>query len=139
MSDAAIRTAIIEDMIAAGVPESEFDPDFVVKMVRAMMVSYFKYGKVAEAYPIKFEAVSDVSTRLRKYKETSNKHYLVDVANFAMIEAMHPDLKRDAHWGSNDATDSPGRTKASGHRLVHETNDGSRIMGETILHHPDDK
>ncbi len=28
--------------------------------------------------------------------------------------------------------------KASGHRLVQEDNSGARIMGETILHHPDD-
>jgi len=121
---------------SAGVPASEFDPEFVVHMMAAMMVSFHKYGKVAEAYPLKFDAASDVRARMKKYRETGNKHYLVDAANFAMIEAMHPG--RSAEWGSNGAADSPGRTTASGHRLVQETNDGTRIMGETILDIPSD-
>ncbi len=137
MSLSAIRKAIIEDMEESGVPLTEFDPDFAAKMVRAMMVSYFKYGRVADAYPLKFDAISDIRARAKKYRETGNKHYLVDVANFAMIEAMHPAPERNAAWLGNDAADSPGRTTASGHRLVQETNDGTRIMGETILHKED--
>ena len=134
MSIEAIKKAIIDDMNESGVPLTEFDPDFAAKMVRAMMVSYFKYGRVADAYPLKFDALSDVRARMTKYRQTGNKHYLVDAANFAMIEAMHPAPERNAEWMGNDAADSPGRTTASGHRLVQETNDGARIMGETILH-----
>lgn len=130
--------AITDFVTAAGVPITEFDPEFAVKMISAMMVSYHKYGRVADAYPLKFSAVDDVRARMAKYRETGNKHFLVDAANFAMIEAMHPGRKAGADWGTNDAADSPGRTTASGHRLVQEANDGSRIMGETILHHPDD-
>lgn len=137
MTTKAILEAIRNDMDQAGIPQSEFDADFVVKMIRAMMVSYHKYGRVADAYPIKFDAASDIRARMRKYRETGNKHYLVDAANFAMIEAMHPAPERGAVWGSNDASDSPGRTTASGHRMVQETNDGTRILGETILHHPE--
>ncbi len=73
---------------------------------------------------------------MSKYRVTGNKHFLVDAANFAMIEAMHPGRKDGAEWASNDAADSPGRTTASGHRLVQEDNAGNRIMGETILHVP---
>jgi hypothetical protein len=107
-------------------------------MMAAMMVSFHKYGRVADAYPLKFDAASDVRARMGKYRETGNRHFLVDAANFAMIEAMHPGRKGGAQWGTNDAADSPGRTTASGHRLVQEANDGSRIMGETILHIPGD-
>jgi len=138
MSTKAIEDAIRADMAEAGVPATEFDPSFAVRMIRAMMVSYHKYGRVADAYPLKFSAADDVRARMKKYRETGNKHYLVDAANFAMIEAMHPAPERKAEWGGNDAADSPGRTTASGHRLVQETNDGTRIMGETILHHPED-
>lgn len=130
--------AFNEYMTGAGVPLTEFDAEFAVKMVSAMMVSYHKYGRVADAYPLKFSASDDVRARMAKYRETGNKHFLVDAANFAMIEAMHPGRKDGANWGTNDAADSPGRTTASGHRLVQEANDGSRIMGETILHHPSD-
>jgi hypothetical protein len=133
-----IKSSINDYMAAAGVPTSEFDASFVVRMVQAMMVSFHKYGLVGQAYPLKFDASSDVRARMGKYREAGNKHYLVDAANFAMIEAMHPAPERNASWGSNDAADSPGRTTASGHRLVQETNDGQRIMGETILHHPAD-
>lgn len=129
----------INDYIeAAGVPLTEFDADFVVKMISAMMVSFHKYGRVADAYPLKFAAVDDVRTQMAKYRETGNKHFLVDAANFAMIEAMHPGRKDGAEWLGNDAADSPGRNTAAGHRLVQEDNAGNRIMGETILHHPGD-
>jgi hypothetical protein len=134
------RDKVVEAMrdyiSSAGIPLTEFDPEFVIRMMSAMMVSYHKYGRVADAYPLKFEAASDVRARMAKYRATGNKHYLVDAANFAMIEAMHPG--RAAEWGENGAADSPGRTTASGHRLVQEANDGTRIMGETILYHPDD-
>ncbi len=119
---------------SAGVPITEFDPEFVVRMMAAMMVSFHKYGRVAEAYPLKFSAADDVRARMAKYRATGNKHFLVDAANFAMIEAIHPG--RAAEWAGNDAADSPGRTTASGHRLVQEDNAGNRIMGETILHIP---
>jgi hypothetical protein len=128
--------AITDYVTAAGVPATEFDADFAIKMISAMMVSYHKYGKVADAYPLKFAAVDDVRTRMAKYRETGNKHFLVDAANFAMIEAMHPGRKGGAEWAGNDAADSPGRVTADGHRLVQEDNQGNRIMGETILHHP---
>lgn len=128
-------------VVSAGIPASEFDPDFVVRMMSAMMVSYHKYGPVAQAYPLRFSAPDDVRARMRRYRETGNKHYLVDAANFAMIECMHPGPRSDGSvcgYLSNDAADSPGRVLADGHRLVQEDNRGERIMGETILHHPSD-
>ncbi len=122
-----ITQVICDHMRSAGVPTSEFDPNFITQMVNAMMVSFHKYGKVSDAYPLKFDATSDVRARMSKYRETGNKHYLVDAANFAMIEAMHPGRKGGAEWAGNDAADSPGRTTAGGHRMVQETNDGERL------------
>lgn len=138
MSSTTIKIAIRNYMAQAGVPLTEFDPEFVVRMLQAMMVSYHKYGRVADAYPLKFDASSDVRARMAEYRKTGNKHFLVDAANFAMIEVMHPAPERSAAYLGNDAADSPGRTTASGHRLVQEDNAGGRIMGETILHHPED-
>jgi hypothetical protein len=130
--------AFREYMAEAGIPLTEFSPEFVVRMAAAMMVSYHKYGRVADAYPLKFNAADDVRARMSEYRKTGNMHFLVDAANFAMIESMHSAPERNAHWGANDAVNSPGRTTASGHRLIHKANDGTRIMGETILHHPGD-
>lgn len=132
----ALITAMQEFCSAAGVPITEFDADFHVRMIEAMMVSYHKYGKVSAAYPLKFEATSDVRARMSEYRKTGDKQFLVDAANFAMIEAMHP-ARSDAHWGRNDVDTSPGRVAASGHKLIQEDNDGNRISpGAFILHHP---
>lgn len=139
MSDKAIIDVIEADFAELGIPTSEFNARFIVRMIRAMQVSYFKYGKVEDAYPIKFDAVSDIRARVKKYRETGNLHYMVDAANFAMIEGMLPTPERNAHWGQNDAADSPGRTTAQGHRLVQEDNKGERIMGEVIVHNVNDE
>jgi hypothetical protein len=121
---------------SAGVPATEVDFDFHVKMMEAMMVSFHKYGRVAEAYPLRFSAVDDIRARLKKYRETGDKWFLADAANFAMIEAMHP-AKADTAYLRNDVDTSPGRVSASGHRLLQEDNNGNRIApGAHVLHHP---
>lgn len=133
-----LEKAINTYIEGAGVPLTEFDAGFALKMVQAMMVSHFKYGRVADAYPARYVASSDIRTRMGRYRETGNKHYLVDVANFAMIEAMHPNPSLKAEWKENSASDSPGRVSQSGKRLVQEDNKGERIIGETILHYPEE-
>jgi len=129
---ADLKDAIERYITEAGVPLSEFDSDFVVRMISAMMVSYHKYGLLSKAYPTQYDARSDVRARMAKYRETGNKHYLVDAANFAMIEAMHPS-NEDSHWGANSASDSPGRSAVDGRKLISADNDGNRLPGEAIL------
>ena len=90
------------------VPSSEFSNEFVQKMKNAMEVSYYKYGTVSEAYPHKVDAVSSLMLRVAKYQETGNSEYLVDAANFAMIEFMLPSHK-EAHYKAEDSDKSPGR------------------------------
>ena len=132
-----LMEAVRKYVSSAGVPLTEFNEYFTARMIEAMMVSYHKYGGVADAYPRKFNALSDIRARLNKYRETGNKHYLVDAANFCMIEAMHP-AREDAVWGGNSAADSPGRTSVDDRKLIQEDNAGNRIIGETILHLPDE-
>lgn len=128
-----IKLAIENFMEAMGVPKSEFYAGFVVDMVRYMMVSYHKYGLVAEAYPEKFDALADVRTRISKYRETGEFNFLVDAANFCMIECMHPRLQ-GAHWGRNDDDNSPGRVDAATRRLQQVNNQGDRLGGDGFLH-----
>ncbi len=94
------------------VPDSETDPAFLQRMIDAMGLSWFKYGAVAEAYPAKVDAVESLKMRLQKYADTGNTEFLVDVANFAMIEFMHPKHPQ-AHYKAEDAG-GPGRVWASG-------------------------
>src|SRR4051812_29600342 len=66
---------------------SEF---FLDGMRNRMAVSFYKYGPVADAYPEKVNALDSLQLRLKKYQETGNAEFLMDAANFAMIEFMHP-------------------------------------------------
>jgi hypothetical protein len=95
-------------------------------MDAAMMVSFHKYGAVAEAYPEKVNALDSMQLRLKLYAEgkrnpdaeepgqpeflvpPGNVEYLVDAANFAMIEFMHPAHPK-AYFKATDAGGSPGR------------------------------
>ncbi len=99
-------------------PESEFSTTFTQGMANRMAVSYHKYGLVAEAYPKKVDAIESLKTRLKLYMEggevkgvriqAGNTEYLMDVANFAMIEFMHPKHPK-AFFKATDASGSPGR------------------------------
>jgi len=95
------------------VPKTEFSQTFVQGMLDRMNMSYFKYGAIAEAYPIKIDAIQSLQQRLQKYSDTGNTEYLMDVANFAMIEFLHPKHPQ-AFFEPTDSDRSPGRVHASG-------------------------
>lgn len=91
-----------------GAPASEFCEEFVVGMRKRMAVSYHKYGAVKDAAG-KVDEVASLKTRLSRYEEDGNTEWLIDVANFAMIEFMQPQHP-DAHYRPTDSDESPGRT-----------------------------
>ena len=95
--------------LPATVPGTEFSEKFVQGMADRMAVSFFKYGPVAEAYPNKVNAIESLEKRLKKYKETGNAEWLMDVGNFAMIEFQHPAHPK-AHFRSTDSNESIGRS-----------------------------
>lgn len=90
------------------VPSSENSEIFHQGMIQRMEVSFFKYGKVSDAYPEKVDAIASLEERLRRYKEDGNTEWLMDLSNFAMIEFMHP-RHPQAHFRSTRADESPGR------------------------------
>ena len=90
------------------VPLSEFSGEFVQGMADRMAVSFCKYGRVAEAYPSRVDAIASLRKRLERYEETGNTEWLMDVANFAMIEFMRPRHPK-AHFRPTDSKESPGR------------------------------
>lgn len=95
------------------VPTSEFSMEFAQGMANRMGMSFFKYGAVADAYPVKVDAIASLELRLQKYKDTGNTEYLMDAANFAMIEYMRP-RHPNAFYKATDADGSPGRVSANG-------------------------
>lgn len=66
----------------------------------AMLVNAYKYGDVAQAYPDRVDAVQSMERRIEKYKQDGNVRWLVDAANFAMIEFTHPRHEK-AHLGED--------------------------------------
>ena len=94
--------------ISGGVPDSEVSREFLQGMADRMGVSYCKYGAVADAYPHKVDAIDSLRARLDKYRLTGNTEWLMDVANFAMIEFMRP-KHPEAHYRPTDSRESPGR------------------------------
>lgn len=101
---------------------TEFSHEFVDKMQNAMCVSFYKYGAVKNAYPVNADAIKSLHKRLEMYAETGNTEYLVDVANFAMIEFMHP-AHPQAHYTATDSDGSPGRYSRTRGDLTQDDND----------------
>ena len=100
---------------------SEVSEFFIDGMRARMVISRYKYGLVADAYPEKVNALESLDLRLKKYKETGNAEYLIDAANFAMIEFMHPSLA-GAFFKGTDADGSPGRIERCSGEAVHFEN-----------------
>ena len=93
---------------------TEFHEPFVQGMRDRMVVSFYKYGHVANAK--NSDNLKSLVLRLKAYTDgipekgiaAGNLEYLMDVANFAMIEFMHPQ-KASTYFLSTDSDASPGR------------------------------
>lgn len=85
----------------------DFSESFANKMKNAIEMSHYKYGWASKTYPELAQAHKCARERLDRYLETHNKEYLVDVANFAMLEFLYPEFK-DAHYTPEDSDKSPG-------------------------------
>lgn len=96
------------DINTDGTPSSEYSKAFLQGMINRMGVSFYKYGKVEEAYPKKIDALASMQQRLERYLADGNTEWLMDAANFAMIEFMRP-KHPNAHYEPQDSDTSPGR------------------------------
>lgn len=74
---------------------TEYSERFDEIRKKMMIASYYKYGPVYDNYKkyACINAVENIVLRLDKYLETGNTEFLADIANFAMIEYMHPSVK----------------------------------------------
>jgi len=104
------------DLIVRNVIESEVSADFVQGMADRMAVSFHKYGPVAESTS---DHIASLIKRLEKYGVDGNTEWLMDVANFAMIEFMKP-RHPYAHYRPTDSNESPGRVTKDG-RVTNES------------------
>lgn len=85
----------------------DFSEGFINRMKNAIEMSYYKYGNASKTYPELAQAYKCIEERLELYLKTHNKDYLVDIANFAMLEFMFPAFE-DAKYAPGDSNKSPG-------------------------------
>jgi hypothetical protein len=97
----------IDCMTREEILAKDFSEAFVNKMRNAIETSYYKYGNANKTYPELAQAYKCIKERLALYERTHNTEYLIDVANFAMIEFMYPAF-RDARYTPTDSGSSPG-------------------------------
>lgn len=89
------------------IEETEVSEQFIQGMKDRMVVSFHKYGYVEEAVG-KVDFVKSLERRLKNYAEDGNTEWLIDAANYAMMEFMFPSHKK-AHFTPTDSQASPGR------------------------------
>ena len=84
--------------------KTEYSERFDTLRKKAMEVSYYKYGPLRKNYSEYscMDAIGNLKRRLEEYEKTGNTEFLVDVANFAMIEFMYPQVE-GAHYKPTDS------------------------------------
>ena len=87
--------------------KQDFSNAFVEKMKNAIEMSHYKYGWARKTYPELAQAYKCAKERLAEYEKTHNKEYLVDVANFVMLEFLYPAFS-DARYTPTDSDKSIG-------------------------------
>ena len=98
-------------------PSDQASREFLQGMMNRMAVSFHKYGDLQDNYPAVASAFLSLTARLEEYEQTGNTEFLIDVANFAMIEYMRPSHVK-GHFKATDSHESPGLTLVDG-RVVH--------------------
>lgn len=81
--------------------------EFHQYMVNRMAFSFHKYGPCRDKYPVGADAIASLKKRIDRYLETGNTEWLIDAANFCMIEFVYPSHPK-AHFRSTDSDESPG-------------------------------
>lgn len=87
----------------------DFSEEFVEGMRNRIVVSHYKYGWASDSYPELLQAYRSITERLELYLKTGNTEWLIDVANFAMLEYLYP-CHPDAHFIATSSSESPGIT-----------------------------
>lgn len=99
--------------IRGGSPSSQYSQEFLQGMVDRMLTSYPKYGHIQDSVALGMDPLQEVRNRINKYRETGNTEWLMDAANYCMIEFMHPSHD-NAHFRPTDSSESKGRAMRDG-------------------------
>ena len=91
----------------ADILNKEYCFEFDKKRQNAILVSYHKYGPSKQNFKEGMvDAIGSLKKCLKKFEETGNTEYLIDVANYAMFRYMYPQGKE--YYQATDSKDSAG-------------------------------
>ena len=79
-----------KNLSIASILRTEWCKEFIKHMRDKMLIGAFRYGRVRETAKTR-DYVHGMRQRIKLYVETGNTEFLVDVANFAMVEFMISD------------------------------------------------
>ena len=93
------------------IPKTQFSTLFMQGMLNRVAVGYLRYGANSAKRTSK-NTVQKLSVDVRiyrvlnKYLRTGNTEFLIDVANYAMLEFMDP-VHKEAHFNPSDSDPTP--------------------------------
>jgi len=103
-----------------GIPVTHIDVPFLQGMLDRMATSYFKYGSMRNpTWNVKTDMFRNLLLRWAEYQNTANTEFLMDVANFAMIEFVNPTVQ-GAHFRATEGAESPGLYSKETGEMTHE-------------------
>jgi hypothetical protein len=74
------------------VPKDQIDIKFIQGMIDRMAFGYFNYGPMRR-YEVKSHSLKNVKIRLKHYEKTKNTEFLMDAANYCMMEFVVTSIK----------------------------------------------
>lgn len=92
--------------------KTEYSEEFDTMRKNSMIVGFHEYGPIKMNYGCDFiKAMASCEQCIELYKKTGNQKYLIDLANFSMIEFMqpkHPTAHRNREDSAKSATVKKG-------------------------------
>lgn len=99
------------------IPQDQINVQFIQGMLDRMAFGYHNYGHIKNQFPDKHDALGNLALRVKTYKKTKNTEFLMDAANYCMIEFARPRF-RDAFFESTSKAQSPGSIRRKDRKIV---------------------
>lgn len=109
--------AVVKLKFPDSVPIDQIDVEFLQGMLNRMAFGFHNYGH-SRRYQHKPHSLKNIEIRLKEYRRTHNTEFLMDAANYCMMEFCVPSFK-DAYFRPTSKAESPGA-------IV----DGKRVKGK---------
>lgn len=88
--------------------KQEYSEEFDRLRKNRVETSYYKYGPAKKNFANgNVQAIPTMELCIRKYRETGNREYLLDAANYLMFEYMYPQHPK-AHFRATSSEESAG-------------------------------